>query len=194
MSKPDYYDILQLNKDASQDEIKSRYKKLAKEYHPDKSNGETLEIFKEIQEAYSVLSDPYQRGKYDAAMEGDQPNSGILGPEFYEAMESVNNIFNQPFFNNNGVNVGSNMTGLYGFQGMNGMSFSNNRSNDSKSYSHSYSSTTISSRDSSGNIKTTKKVTVNKNGQNSDVYQEYYVNKDGKKYVTKNIRDGKRLN
>ena len=61
----DYYKILGLSKSASQDEIKSAYHKLAHKHHPDKAGGEEAK-FKEINEAYSVLSDPDKRKRYDS--------------------------------------------------------------------------------------------------------------------------------
>ncbi len=63
----DYYKILGVSKDASQDEIKKAFRKLALKYHPDKNKGnkEAEERFKEINEAYAVLSDPEKRKQYD---------------------------------------------------------------------------------------------------------------------------------
>lgn len=61
----DYYNILGVSKDASQDEIKKAYRKLAHKYHPDKEGGDA-EKFKRISEAYSVLSDEKKRQEYDA--------------------------------------------------------------------------------------------------------------------------------
>jgi molecular chaperone DnaJ len=63
----DYYETLNVSKDASQDEIKSSFRKLAKKYHPDLNpdDKEAEQKFKEINEAYEVLSDPEKRRKYD---------------------------------------------------------------------------------------------------------------------------------
>lgn len=67
MQKRDYYEILGVRKDSSEQEIKSAYRKLAIQHHPDKNAGdkEAEEKFKEGAEAYSVLSDPDQRARYD---------------------------------------------------------------------------------------------------------------------------------
>jgi len=67
MSKRDYYEALGLSKDASAEEIKKAYRKLAVQYHPDKNQGDKKaeEKFKEIAEAYAVLSDEQKRARYD---------------------------------------------------------------------------------------------------------------------------------
>jgi molecular chaperone DnaJ len=65
--KRDFYEVLGLNKSAGEDEIKKAYRKLAKQYHPDLNpdNKEAEAKFKEIGEAYEILSDPQKKGRYD---------------------------------------------------------------------------------------------------------------------------------
>ena len=82
--KRDYYEVLGVSKTASKDEIKSAYRKLAKQYHPDVNKSpDAPKKFEEISEAYEVLSDDTKRSQYDqfghAAFD---PNSGMGGAGF----------------------------------------------------------------------------------------------------------------
>tara|TARA_B100001093_G_scaffold150092_1_gene142811 strand:+ start:1918 stop:2898 length:981 start_codon:yes stop_codon:yes gene_type:complete len=77
----DYYDILQVSKNSSLDEIKKSYRKLALKYHPDKNKSpEAEDKFKNISEAYQVLSDPEKKSKYDRFGEK---------PEIFETPEEM---------------------------------------------------------------------------------------------------------
>ena len=65
-AKRDYYEVVGISKTASQNEIKSQYRKLALKFHPDRNKSpEAADHFKEISEAYAVLSDPKKRQLYD---------------------------------------------------------------------------------------------------------------------------------
>ncbi len=67
MSKRDYYEVLGVNRDASEEEIKKAYRKLAMKHHPDRNpdNPKAEEQFKEAKEAYETLSDGQKRAAYD---------------------------------------------------------------------------------------------------------------------------------
>ena len=81
MSKRDYYEVLGIQKGASDDEIKKAFRKLAIKYHPDKNPGdkEAEEKFKEVNEAYSVLSDKTKRQRYDQFGHAGVGGAGAAG-------------------------------------------------------------------------------------------------------------------
>lgn len=90
MAKKDYYEVLGLDKNATDSEIKKAYRKLAMEFHPDKNpnNTEAEERFKEIAEAYEVLSDSDKKQRYDRY--GHQGHQGV-------SMDDIMSQFEQQF-------------------------------------------------------------------------------------------------
>jgi molecular chaperone DnaJ len=87
MSKRDYYEALGVPKNASEDEIKKAYRKMAMKYHPDRNQGDTAknaeEKFKEVKEAYEMLSDGQKRAAYDQhGFAGVDPNMGGFAEAF----------------------------------------------------------------------------------------------------------------
>lgn len=112
-----YYDILNVTKDSSVDEIKKSYRKLSMKYHPDKNNGEDTKM-KEITEAYSVIGDPTRKKKYDLEMSAPNPEelinmffgnaggNGFFNPEMFQNMSQGRN-FN--FFTNMQENLFNNV-------------------------------------------------------------------------------------
>jgi molecular chaperone DnaJ len=106
MNKRDYYEILGVDKTASQDEIKNAFRKLAKKYHPDVSKeADAAEKFKEAQEAYAVLSDDQKRRQYDQYGHSAFSNNGASGFDFsgFDFSDIFGDIFGNSGF---GFNFG----------------------------------------------------------------------------------------
>jgi molecular chaperone DnaJ len=97
--KQDFYQVLGLTRNSTPDEIKSAYRKLAREYHPDVNPGnpEAEERFKEIGEAYAVLSDPEKRRRYDAyghaGVSDNGPGFGTGGGVGMDAFDTLFDLF-----------------------------------------------------------------------------------------------------
>ncbi|MEG0825932.1 MAG: molecular chaperone DnaJ [Bacilli bacterium] len=106
MNKRDYYEILGVDRNANETEIKSAFRKLAKQYHPDvNKEAGASEKFQEAQEAYAILSDETKRKQYDqyghAAFQGSQ---GAQGFDFSDV--DLGDLFGDLFGNSFGFNFG----------------------------------------------------------------------------------------
>jgi molecular chaperone DnaJ len=92
VSKKDYYEVLGVGKDAGEADIKSAYRRLARQFHPDHhpDDPSAEEKFKEASEAYSVLSDPQKRATYDRfGHAGLQGSSGGFNPEAFTDFSDI---------------------------------------------------------------------------------------------------------
>jgi len=93
-AKKDYYEVLNVNRNADVSEIKKSYRRLAHLYHPDKNpdNKEAEENFKEIREAYHILSDTQKRSQYD-----NFGHAGMQGDSFNSSSVNINDVFGDFF-------------------------------------------------------------------------------------------------
>jgi molecular chaperone DnaJ len=100
MAKRDFYEVLEVNRDASADEIRKAYRKLAMKWHPDRNpdNPKAEDHFKEAQEAYDVLSDAQKRAAYDQfGHAGVNPQSGMGAAGAAGGFTGFGDIFNDIF-------------------------------------------------------------------------------------------------
>src|SRR6266545_357832 len=102
-AKQDYYEVLGIPRDAGQDDIKKAFRKLARQFHPDVNKEPAAEAkFKEINEAYEILSDDQKRAAYDryghAAFRNGNGGSGFgAGQGDFGNFNDINDIFNEFF-------------------------------------------------------------------------------------------------
>jgi len=99
MAQKDYYEILGVSRQASQEDIKKAYRKLAMKYHPDRNpnDKQAEEKFKEISEAYEVLSDEQKRKQYDQFGHAGGPGQGGPGGQGFENMDDIFESFGDIF-------------------------------------------------------------------------------------------------
>ncbi|MFC7336122.1 molecular chaperone DnaJ [Haloferula chungangensis] len=103
MADRDFYEVLGVARDASPEEIKKAYRKLAVKFHPDKNPGdhEAEEKFKELGQAYEALSDPNKRAAYDRyghqAFAGGGGGGGFGGGGFHDPMDLFSQVFGGAF-------------------------------------------------------------------------------------------------
>ena len=105
MAERDYYEVLGVNRNASPEEIKRAYRKVALKYHPDKNPGDETaeEKFKEASNAYDVLSDPEKRKIYDVRGHAGVHNAGFQGyTNFEDIFTNFGDIFGREVFGNFG--------------------------------------------------------------------------------------------
>jgi molecular chaperone DnaJ len=95
----DYFEVLEVQRTASDDEIKAAYRRLAMRWHPDRNNGskEAEEKFKELTEAYDVLRDPEKRGMYERYGEAGLRGGGMPGGFHHFDLSEALNVFMRDF-------------------------------------------------------------------------------------------------
>lgn len=121
MNKKDYYEVLGVSKNATDEEIKRAFRKLAKTYHPDNKQTGDEAKFKEVGEAYAILSDPQKRKQYDQFGHQAFSNNGGAGFSGFSADDiDLGDIFSEIF--------GSGFGGFGGFSNFSGRTGSRSNS------------------------------------------------------------------
>ena len=102
MRQKDYYRILGIEKDATHQQVKETYRRLAFEFHPDRNKGDlnAVEKMKELNEAYAVLSDPEKRNRYDSMNQ----QYGYDGYDHFRKGYSEQDIFRGFLLGGTGIN------------------------------------------------------------------------------------------
>lgn len=168
MKYQDYYKILGVERNATEAQIKSAYRKLARKYHPDvNKNADAVEKFKDINEAYEVLSDKNKRSRYDSLGENWQSGSEFTPPPGFEGF-NFNNAggFSQSFSNMGGGGFSDFFSSIFGDL-MGGKSQSFNFGNMGGFSANGFSNTggfenssRKKSRQSNKNLDITREITV----------------------------------
>ncbi len=99
MAKRDYYEVLGLDRNASSDDIKRAFRSLARKFHPDKNpdDPDSESKFKEVQEAYAILSNPDEKSKYDRYGH-NRPGGNPFGPDGFQGVDiNIEDLFGGGF-------------------------------------------------------------------------------------------------
>lgn len=156
--KKDYYKILGIEKSATEKEIKLAYLKLVKKYHPDATQGKTTEMFKEITQAYEILSDSNKKSIYD--------NQGSSYGSSFFSNQYNNNTQNQSWNQNPNQNNNANQYANYRYDAGPKMNDFYNNFKNNKFYQEFYETYTF--KDQDGKYKT---YTFKSNG-NTNTYKK----------------------
>lgn len=165
----DYYKILGISKNASQEEIKKAYRKLAMKWHPDK-NKDNIQVaekkFKEISEAYQILSDEQKRKSYDNGGNMDFSNMNFVNPEdLFKNDEFLKKFFQNMNMNNSPSPFEEMFNSKGFFTNMSSTQFTN-------SPLSSFMSSTSSSQTIINNGKRREIITTTKNGITKQIIKE----------------------